>query len=488
MKPRFRFYNPLLVFGIIFFIAGWVGNAVYAAPRIQDDCPPDYVWREIQSGNFVVLYTVSHISLAEEISNNYLQKFEDEFAKYAIAFSTEITTPISIRIYPSETEYYCLNTFAPLITSEDSHSHIGTREIALFGNVISRRPMTWDAQAMNAIRHEIAILFSEKISDGHAPPGLLKGIGGYFENPDETFLQRFRAAEEISQPDRGWQRLWDEDIPASNAVVLLQQSSIVGYLVDVFGWDAFVEFLQAIAENQGYRQALIDVYGVNLQDLQTHWSEYFPVYINVRWQANVIHSYDLSQFGQLIAQGAYEDAAKGLESAIPLIELFGNPEQLSEAKSLFAKAQVGKEAAKMALDARQAILDLDYVRGHRSAEQALMLYRQLGDTRRIAEIETYRDICAEVLTLRAELDSLRGIGTPLDPLRTQRIVTIGQRLAQLGDSEGANQVQIALLLLGTGQQNFVNWVTVVGLVICIYLIWRRVAYVRKHLSSKVNLI
>jgi hypothetical protein len=117
-----------------------------------------------------------------------------------------------------------------------------------------------------------------------------------------------------------------------------------------------------------------------------------------------------------------------------------------------------------------------------------MLYRQLGDTRRIAEIETYRDICAEVLTLRAELDSLRGVGTPLDPLRTQRIVTIGQRLAQLGDSEGANQVQIALLLLGAGQQNFVNWVTVVGLVICIYLIWRRVAYVRKHLSSKVNLI
>ena len=436
----------------------------------------------------MVLYTASHVSLAEEISQNYLQKFEDEFFKYAIAFSTEITTPISIRIYPSETEYFCLNAFAPLITSEDSHSHIGTREIALFANVINRSPMTWDAQALNAIRHEIAILFGEKLSAGHAPPGLLKGIGGYFENPVDTFLQRYKSSGEISQPDRGWQRLWEEDVPSSNSVVLLQQTSIVGYLVDVFGWDEFVKFLQTIAENQGYRQALIDVYGVNLQDLQSHWSEYFPVYLTVRWQANVIHSYDLSQFGQLISQGAYEDAAKRLESAIPLIELLGSPEQLSEAKALFAKAQFGKEASKLALDARQAILDSDYFRGYNSAEQALGLYAQLGDSRRNAEIEAYRDICSEVLTLRAEMETLRGVGTPLDPVRTQRIIAIGQRLAELGDSEGANQVQIALLLLGAGQQVLVNWVTVVGLFVCVYLIWRRVTFIRKQLPSKVTLI
>lgn len=476
------------MFGVIFLITGLVGDAAYAAPQSQEDCPPEYLWRQIDSGHFVVLYTVSQVSLAEEISENYLQKFEEEFAKYAIAFSTTITTPISIRIYPSETEYYCLNAFAPLITSEDSHSHVGTREIALFAKVINRSPMTWDSQAMNAIRHEIAILFGEKISDGHAPPGLLKGLGGYFENPDETFLQRFDAAGQISKPDRGWQRLWEEDVPASNAIVLIQQSSIVGYLIDVFGWDPFVDFLQAIAENQGYRQALIDVYGVNLQDLQTHWSEYFPVYINRRWQANVVHSHDLTQFDQLVAQGAYKDAVERLENAIPLIELFGSPDQLSEANSLIEKARVGKEAAILALDARQAILDMDYLRGLTRAEQALELYRQLGDFRRNAEVEAYREICSEVLALRAELDSLRGVGTPLDPLRTQKIITIGRRLAELGDSEGANQVQIALLLLGANQQVFVQWVTVVGLLVCVYLIWRRVTFVRKHLPSKVKLL
>jgi len=479
---------PLGLFGIIFLITGFLGNSVYAAPRLQEDCPVDYIWRQIETGHFVVLYTASHVSLAEEISETYLQKFEDEFAKYAIAFSTQITTPISIRIYPSETEYYCLNAFAPLISSEDSHSHIGMREIALFANVINRSPMTWDSQAVNAIRHEIAILFGEKISDGHAPPGLLKGLGGYFENPGETFLQRYRSAGEISQPDRGWQRLWEEDVPASNSVVLLQQSSTVGYLIDVFGWETFVDFLKSIGENQGYRQALIDVYGVNLQELQTHWADYFPLFISARWQANVIHSYDLSQFEYLISEGAYEDALQGLETAIPLIELFGSPDQLLAAKTIYSTAQVGKEAARLTLDARQAILESEYRRGQISAEQALALYQQLGDFRRISEVEAYRDICAEVLALRAELNSLRGSGTPLDPLRTQKIISIGRRLAELGDSQGANQVQLALLLLGEGQKVFVQSVTVVGLLVCVFLIWRRVNFVRNHLSSEVNLL
>jgi hypothetical protein len=474
--------------GIIFFIAGFNGQSVDAKSLTQADCPIDYVWKQKISGDFVVLYTASHVVLAEEISEKYVRQFGDEFAKYEIAFSTTISTPITIRIYPSELEYYCLNALAPLISSEDTHSHIGTREIALIAKVINRSPMTWDSQAMNAIRHEIAVLFGEKITNGKAPPGLLQGLGGYFEDPADTFSNRLRAAGNISQPDRGWQRLWEEDIPVSNALVFLQQTSTVGYLIDVFGWEKFVSFLQAIAEYQGYRQALVEVYEVNLQDLQTHWGQYFPVYINARWQANVIHSFDLSQFSQLISEGAYADAAERLEGGIPLIELFGSVEQLNEANALLSKAEMGIKAANLAYESRQAILALDDGLGYTSAEQALILYRNLDDPRRFAEVETYRDICAEVLTLREELDRLRGFGTPLDPVRTQRIISIGRRLNELGDSEGANQVQIALLLLGAGQQIFVQGVTIVGLLLCVYLIWRRIVFVRRRYSSKVRLL
>ncbi len=488
MKQRYRSYIPILISGIIFFITSGITHSAYAAPDSQTACSREFVWREINSDQFVVLYTASHISLAEEISETYLQPIKGELDKYSIAFSSSIYTPITIRIYPSETEYYCLNALAPLINSEDSHSHIGTREIALIANVINRSPMTWDAQAINAIRHEIAVLFGEQISSGKAPPGLLQGLGGYFENPEDTYHDRYQEAERIDQPDRGWQRLWEEDIPASDALVLLQQTSTVAYLIDVFGWGKFVNFLEKIAEYHGYRQSLLEVYGVNLQDLQSHWMQYFPVYVDARWQANVIHNYDLSQYRQLISQGAYTDAAQKLEQAIPLIKLFGREEKILEAESLLSRAEIGIKAGILALESRQAILSLDYSLGYRKAEEALSLYRQLDDSRRIGEVETYINLSTEVLTLREELDLLRGVGSPLDPIRTQRIVAIGRRLNELGDSEGANQVQIALLLLGSGLQVVVQTITVIGLMVCVYLIWRRIVFVRKGLSSKVKLL
>jgi hypothetical protein len=250
VKLKSRSSIPLL-FGIIFLISFFPAKSIYAASRKQVDCTLEYVWRQINAGQFVVLYTSSHISLAEEISEKYINNLETEFSKYLTAFSSPITTPITIRIYPSRNEYFCLNALAPMIGPDDSHSHIGTREIALIADVIDRSPMTWETQAMNALRHEIAILFAEKITDGKAPPGLLKGLGGYFQDPEDSFPDLWQAAGGIYQSERGWQRLWEEDVPASNAVVFLQQTSTVAYLIDLFGWEKFIYFLKAISEFQG---------------------------------------------------------------------------------------------------------------------------------------------------------------------------------------------------------------------------------------------
>jgi len=488
VKLNYRLSVPLVLFGIIFFIAGASSRSVFAAGQSQADCATEYIWREIRSEQFVVLYSASQISLAEEISEKYVSLLRDDLAKYAIAFSTELPTPITIRLYPTEFEYYCLNALAPLISSDDSHSHIGNREIALIAKAINARRFSWEAGALNILRHEVAVLFAEVLTDGNAPPGLLKGLGGYFEDPALTFSDLFNSSGQISQPNRGWQRLWEEDTPVSDAAVFLQQTSTIAYLVDVFGWQRFVDFLQKIAEFQGYRQALVDVYGVNLQDLQSHWMIYFPVYTQARWQANAIHNHDLSQYQVLINQGAYSDAAQRLQEAMPLIELFESGEKIVEAESLLGIARLGMDASASALEARQAILAMDYGLGLTKAEQALRLYGQLGDSRRVAELNAYQELCAEVLTLRAELDQLKGVGAPLDPVRTNRIVSIGRRLNELGDADGANKVQLALLILGAGQQVFTQWVTVIGLLSCVYLIWRRFVFLRQNYSSRVELL
>lgn len=463
------------------------GQSALAAGNLQGECPGDYVWRELDSQSFVILYTASNVTLAKEIEAGYIQTVEAELPLYEAAFGTQLDIPITIRLYPTLREYGCLNALAPILTEDDSHSHIGSREIALIATVINRSPMTWEEQAVNALRHELAVLFGEQISSGEAPPGLLQGLGGYFENPQETFPRRFTAVGEIAQPDRGLQRLWEEDSPASNSLVLVQQTSIISYLIEVFGWEQFVAFLARIGELQGYRQASVDVFGVGTQDLETLWLQYFPAYVESRWQNNVVHDYDLGVFEQLIAAGAYTDAAEMLARLYPMLALFGEDDQPQQASALLEKAQSGVLAGDLTLEARQALLAGDYPNAYAYAQEAQVRYQQLNDARREEEISIYLSLASEVLTLREELVLLRGDGSPLDPVRSQRIAEIGRRLGELGDKEGTRQAQLAFLLLGTSHRDFVQWVTVVGLVVCVFLLWRRFKAARSR-SNEVSLL
>lgn len=459
-----------------------------ASRNLDENCPSDYEWREVGADSFVILYTSNDVSLAKELREQYILTIEKELPKFEAAFGTQIAKPITIRLYPTLTEYTCLNTLAPILTADDSHTHIGSREIALIAAVINRSPMTWEEQALNALRHELAVLFGEQLSDGEAPPGLLQGLGGYFEDPQDTFPLRYAASGEISQPDRGLQRLWEEDYPASNDLVVLQQTSVVSYLIEVFGWEEVLDYLTTIGNLQGYRQATMDVFGVSTTDIETYWIQYFPAYVESRWENNVVHGYDLAVFEQLIPSGAYSDAAQMLERLIPVLSIFSDDGQAQRAANLLAQAESGVLAANLALEARQAILSGDYVNAYSYAQEAQERYQLLNDTRRLEEIAVYLNLSKEVLTLREELVLLRGDGSPLDPVRSQRIVEIGRRLSELGDKDGTRQAQLAFLLLGTSHRSFVQWVTVIGLLLCILILWLRFRALRSRPKNEVPLL
>jgi hypothetical protein len=152
---------------------------------------------------------------------------------------------------------------------------------------------------------------------------------------------------------------------------------------------------------------------------------------------------------------------------------------------LLGQAGKGVQANALALSSRQAFLDGDFQTGLEDAEQALALFAELGDTRRNTEIEIYMQVCQEVLTLRGEVDRIQEEASPLDPIRTEQLIRIGQRLSELGDSEGISQVQFALMLLGIGGQKVVKWVTIVGIAICTFIIVRRLlAALRREVSAE----
>jgi hypothetical protein len=339
---------------------------------------------------------------------------------------------------------------------------------------------------MNGFRHELVALFGAHLSQGKIPDGLLKGIGGYGEDPADVFEDWYQMAGSITEPDLNWQSLWDGGDLLSDESALLQMTSIVAYLVDVYGWNSFVDFLRYLANTEGYHQALLDSYDLGIQPLQSHWRKYFTVYVSDRWHFNVFHNYELGVFEELIAAGAYSDAATGLQEAIPMIEIFGNEGDLVLAHELLASSKLGVQAGSLVGEARQAFIAGDYQHCIEVSNQALEIYHQLGDKRRKGEIEVYLAVAQEVLSLRNEVEEI-GLDIPY-PDQVKRLIEIGHRLSELGDGQGFTATEVALVIITSGQRKLINLLSALGGVLILFLLIRRVIAIRRPQPPEADLL
>jgi hypothetical protein len=461
---------------------------VSASELNQEFCFTDYDWTELEMGSFVLIFPLEQTNLAQMIFTNFPGELETMFDEYRQVFNVELILPVAIRIYPSRDDFDCLNPLAPQGSAGAVHSHIGEREIALFAESIPSGEDVGGVLIHNALRHELAVLFSEQLSGGYAPSGLLMGIGVYSEDPEQTFLDRFAAAGSMTAPRADWQTIWEEQTLLQTPSGALQAGSIAAFLVDVYGWGKMIDLLKEINRQQGYRQALVDIYGLNSNQLGAKWEYYFTIYTAERWHVNVFHNYDLESFQVLITAGAYEDAVPGLEEAINLLSILGTPEQVSDAEDLLAKAALGTQAGELTAQSRRELLSGNYLESYTSAELALDYYSQLGDSRRINELEAYMAVSREVLDLRKGLEIIRDQGVGINPFRSQTVFDIGQRLMELGDQEGVEQAEAILFILGAGQNTFFQFLISLVVLISIGLIVRRIMANRKDVPPEADLL
>ena len=484
------FFSRRFIFSLIIVVScsilGFTVSSVSAAELNQENCNYSKVWREIKTINFAILYSVDNLSLAQEIRSFYASDLDEIYENFSYAFGEVLVTPITIRIYPSEDYYYCLNALVPSLRSGATHSHIGAREISLIAENISSEIDTWHTQGMNGFRHELVVLFAEHLSNGNAPQGLLDGLGGYAEDPKETFEDLYLASDGIEEPTLKWVSLWDGEYRLSSDSAYLQTISTVAYLIDVYGWEMFVSFLENLSDSEGYRQALNKTYGLDVQSLQENWRDYFRVYVAGRWRTNVFHDFDLSVFEELIKAGAYADAAEGLENAWALIENFGNDDAYLYAQELLAKSQLGIEAGAVASQARQAIVSGEFEKGIELSNQALNLYAQLGDTRKNDELNNFIAISTEVLELRNEVASIES--NIINPTVSKRLSNIGERLKELGDQQGFSLVNVALAAIIAGQRLVLNCISFIGILIVLFLLWRRIRSIKHSNPPEADLL
>ncbi len=451
----------------------------HAADLPQTTCPQDTAWRESRTQSFSVIFATEDAALAQSLITQLGSWFDETYAQFSGAFGVALPLPLSIRIYPRLIDYDCLNPFAPRLVPGDTHSHIGAREIALVGEAILSDFDSWQAEAQNAFRHELVKLFAEKLSEGIAPPGLLVGLGGYAENPNEVFESRFQGAGLEETPQFSWQELWENAGNLSGEQYLLEATSTVAYLVDVYGWGSFTDFLRALSAAGEYRQALADVYGLSVRELNEHWQQYFEVYVQGRWRANVFHSFDLTVYEQMIAAGAYADAADGLREAIALLTALGQSGAAAQAQTLLARAEQGVQAGALAAQARQELQAGNYAAAQAVAQASLDLYAQLEDERRIEEVTNYRERAEEVLQLRAEVEQLSAGRALTSPIAPRRLLQIGERLGELGDTTGVNAAALALTIVNEQRREAIAWISVGGALVSLALLWRQFRFLRR---------
>jgi hypothetical protein len=484
---RYTVLNKVIitVFAMVLLIGNL--NIAHASSNISNHRFLNEEWGEFRTASFVIIYPLEYWILAQSTFDLYGDLIEYEYSRFVALYQDELTIPISIRIYPELDDYYRLNALAPMIDEGVTHSHIGTREIALIGEAIISDFAKWQSEAINSFRFEISMMFVEKITGGKAPPGFLTGASTYTEDPIQTFPLLYSYSGLGAEPDMSWQYLWENPDDLNLPKYTLQVTSTIAYLIDIYGWEKYLDLLQSFSTANGYRQALMATYEISIQEISEQWQTYFPIYIQGRWRSNVFHSFDLSAFEDLLQAGAYIDAVAGLQDAIRLLEATEDDEKLQFAQSMLADAITGVEAGALISQSRQALLDKDYESCIYIADKSIAMYQQLGDDRRLEEIFNYRNWAQEVVDLREELEVLNAQGPLGRSSILTRLVDIGQRLGELDDQEGVGLVVDAIEDATAEQETLYQNLSIGGAIIVIILLFRIIWTMRRPLPPEAQL-
>ncbi|OGO19439.1 MAG: hypothetical protein A2Z14_18280 [Chloroflexi bacterium RBG_16_48_8] len=429
---------------VIFALASTLHHTPTAQITSQiSDCPT-IVWVEERTSSFSFIFPQDLSDAGITVYSKYGTFLEDLLVDFTTIFEVLPQTPISIRIYPTEKTFYCLNAGVPNLSEGGLHGHVGFREIALIYEHISKEDSKWEQRAHNVFRHELTAIFINTISEYKAPPGLIVGLAKYLENPFEDLLlqEAYNTYPESVTPSKSWQILWEDPSVYSDTGMQLEAVSIIGYLADVYGWSKILDLVNQIQSSDAYRQSLLDIYGVEFGPMQEQWRAYYQLFFKGRWSAHVIYGYDLSPFEELLDAGAYVDVAAELKNVIEFLERIEEHEKVVIAEDMLEHAQTGIEAGALVRQSRQALQSGEYLQCIDLAEQAESLYLSIDDNRRLDEIQNYKNWAIEVLNLREELNlQIQKLEVSPDVETLNGIIKVGERLGELNDISSVDEVE-----------------------------------------------
>lgn len=463
-----------------------------AADDIECEHWKETEWAEQRSHFAALVYPLEQQETVSQWADVLLAKFDRLYTDIQPLYGISLDLPITIRLYPDPIVYSCFNPLSPPLGIYVWMISVGTREIALNAASFQVDLSTMQNQIDYALSYEIGYLFAQQIAENKAPAGLLLGVAGYMQEPTsiKEILEKDPSLS-VADTTASWRAVWEKGTGRKKASSRLAETSIVAYLVDVYGWPQFLDFLKDVRTTGSYRDSLEQIYQLDFSRLESQWKTYYQLYLNDRWQYHTLYNFDLSGHEALISAGAYVDVEQVLLQTIGFLTSSGQTWKLIEAQELLEKARAGQAASEILLKARRALLAGSYNEAIELANEAEARYRELDDERRQIEISSYRNWAQEVLNLQAEAIALLASAQTEKaqdiPAYLLELNRFEQRLIELGDAETAAQIKEEIESLTSNAMNSQNGELWQGLVVVGILFLLRMIVMIRRIPLEVKL-
>jgi hypothetical protein len=432
-------------------------------------------WRETGSDAFTILFPQEYAVIGRRLGASQQKAVLDqEYRHMEALFGVSLPLPISIRIYPDVDTYSCLNANADQLPSGAMHGNSGSREIVLIGNAILGNYAAWARNDVNFIRYELSMLFARQVAGDRAPSGLAPALARYMQDPAQTIgLLQLHWSDWLA-PTYTWRSLWDEQPGAPDLSRQLQAASVVAFLVDTYGWESLLNFLQRLSSAPNFNIALSETYQADLSQLEAEWRAYYPVYFQGGWRTHLLYNYDLSPYETLLAQEKYAEADTRLLEAIDFLTRMSDTPKLEQAQFLLLRARSGQEAEALFGQSQQAYQTGDFPRSLALLDQAEQKYAQAGASfYHIDEIAAHRDKVAQAHGLRSEIGALDAqIDSAWNTFALAgQILALSRRVGRLGDLDGYQQIkQMAQVVEARQRGQFLVFAAAILAVIVVLLL------------------
>ena len=228
-----------------------------------------YDWRSIEDG----MVTLNWYHGDEAFAGELMDATQGSLDRLADTAGAELEKPVDLYIYKNSSDLRGALLYAQEWTGGVAFTQFG---VVAIGIGTSQSEMAWGTRT---IAHELTHLVTAQVVAnpfGGMPTWLNEGLSMYAEGDLEaSFENVFESA--LDTDTLISIRSLSSPFSTDNMKAYLSYAEsyhIVTYLIGTYGRDDMLRLLDTIADGTGYDEALLEVYGFNMDGLNAEWTAY----------------------------------------------------------------------------------------------------------------------------------------------------------------------------------------------------------------------